>query len=223
MCDIRIQRHPGPKDLAIPPQELSKARELVRKLGSELYREREEAHAELVKMGRLARFCAAQAAISDADPEIRFRTSRLLAKAGADELAARLATFLADKDGKYEHDLPGLKQFRKVVGTDEKARALFVELVQSPANLEVLQALDRNATEGGRAISDRRTLMFSKMQHRNFGGKVVQPRQPSTWRKWHACSLRNRSSPARTSLGLESGTTSPALVRESGCLGQHAE
>ena len=46
---------PDPKDLAIPPQELSKARELIKRLGSEVYREREEAHAELAKMGRLAR------------------------------------------------------------------------------------------------------------------------------------------------------------------------
>ena len=46
---------PDPKDLAIPPQELSQARELVQQLGSEVYREREEAQAELAKMGRLAR------------------------------------------------------------------------------------------------------------------------------------------------------------------------
>lgn len=170
---------PDPKDLAIPPQELSKARELVRKLGSELYREREEAYAELGKMGRLARPVLLEAAASDADPEVRFRTSRLLPKAGADELTARLETFLADKDGKYDHDLPGLKQFRKVVGQDEKARSLFVEIVKSPYNVEMLQALDRGVTEGGRAISDRRTLLFSQMQHRNFGGRVTQPQQAS--------------------------------------------
>lgn len=170
---------PDPKDLAIPPHELSKARELVRKLGSELYRDREEAHADLVKMGRLARPVLLEAATSDPDPEIRFRTSRLLSKAGAEELAARLDTFLADKEGKFQHDLPGLKQFTKAVGQDEKARALFVEFVKSPPNLEVLQALDRDSTEAGRAISDRRTLLFSKMQHRHIAGRNIPPVQPS--------------------------------------------
>ena len=148
---------PDPKDLAIPPQELSKARELIKRLGSEIYREREEAHAELAKMGRLARPALVEAAASDADPEVRYRCSRLLPKAGADDLKARLDTFLADTESKYEHELPGLKQFRKHVGTDEKARALFVEAVKSPYNVELLQAIDKNATEAGRAISDRRT------------------------------------------------------------------
>src|SRR5207244_2408793 len=45
---------PDPKDLTIPPQEISKAKALVRKLSSEVYREREDAQDELVKMGRLA-------------------------------------------------------------------------------------------------------------------------------------------------------------------------
>lgn len=170
---------PDPKDLVIPAAELSKARELVRKLGSEIYREREEAYLELGKMGRLARPALVEAAATDADPEVRFRTARLLPKAGADETAARLATFLADTDGKYEHDLPGLKHFRTVVGRDEKARALFVEVVKSPHNLEMLQAVDRGTTEGGRAVADRRNDLFNLMQHRNFNGRVSPPQQPS--------------------------------------------
>jgi hypothetical protein len=172
---------PDPKDLAIPPQELSRARDLVRKLGSEVYREREDAQAELARMGRLARPALLEAVASDADPEVRFRCSRLLPKAGADELKARLDTFLADADGKYEHDLPGLRQFRKQVGTDKAARDLFVEVVKSPYNVEVLQALDRGAVEAGRAIADRRTLLFSDMQqHRLVPGRPAQPpRQPT--------------------------------------------
>jgi hypothetical protein len=168
---------PDPKDLVIPPEEISRARELIKRLGSEVYREREEAHAELAKMGRLARPALLEAAASDADPEIRYRTSRLLPKAGADELKARLDTFLEDKDGKYEHDLPGLKLFRKHVGTDEKARGLFVDIVKSPYNVELLQALDKTTTDAGRAISDRRTLMYSQLQQRFVPGRPVQAPQ----------------------------------------------
>src|SRR4051794_786648 len=86
---------PDPKDLTVSPEELSKARELVRKLGSDFYREREEAQAELGKMGRLARQAVAEGAATDADPEIRLRCSRLLPKASADDLKARIDTFLA--------------------------------------------------------------------------------------------------------------------------------
>lgn len=169
---------PDPKDLAIPPQELSKARELIKRLGSEVYREREEAHAELAKMGRLARPALIEAAANDADPEVRYRCSRLLPKAGADDLKARLDTFLVDTDSKYEHDLPGLKQFRKHVGTDEKARALFVEAVKSPYNVELLQAIDKNTTEAGRAIADRRTQLWSQIQQRFINGRQpVAPKQ----------------------------------------------
>jgi hypothetical protein len=168
---------PDPKDLVIPPQELSRARELVRRLGSEVYRDREEAHAELTKMGRLARPALLEGATSDPDPEVRYRCARLLPRAGADDLKARLDTFLADAEGKYEHDLPGLKQFRKLVGADKASRDLFVELVQSPYNVELLQALDRGPVEAGRAVADRRAVLYSAMQQRNVGG-VIKPAQP---------------------------------------------
>src|SRR5690242_18921693 len=169
---------PDPKDLAIPASEVARARELIKRLGSEVYKEREEAQAELGKMGRLARSALAEAATSDADPEVRYRCARLLPKAGADDLRARLETFLADTNNKYEHDLPGLKQYRKHVGSDEKARALFVEMVKSPYNVELLQAIDKNTTEAGRAISDRRTQLYSQTQMRMIGGRQpVQPQQ----------------------------------------------
>lgn len=166
---------PDPKDLAIPPEELSRARELVKKLGSEVYRDREEAHAELTRMGRLARPVLLEAVTNDPDPEVRYRCSRLLPKAGADDLKARLDTFLADTESKYEHDLPGLKLFRKHLGGDKPARDLFVEMVKSPYNLELLQALDKNPTEAGRAIADRRATLWANMQARNIGGVIKQP------------------------------------------------
>ncbi|HEV3435743.1 MAG TPA: hypothetical protein VG122_00190 [Gemmata sp.] len=168
---------PDPKDLAIPPEELSKARDLIRRLGSEVYREREEAQVELAKMGRMARPVLLEAASTDPDPEVRFRSSRLLPKAGADDLKARLDTFLADTESKYDHNLPGLKQFRKIVGSDKLARDLFVDIIKSPYNVELLQMLDKSSVDAGRAISDRRMGMYSLIQARNVGGRI-QPAQP---------------------------------------------
>jgi hypothetical protein len=170
---------PDPKDLVIPPQELSKARELVRKLGSEFYKDREEAHAELAKMGRLARPALLEAVTTDPDPEVRFRSSLLLPRAAAADLQARLETFLADTDGRFEHDLPGLKYYRKLIGTDKPARDLFVEMVKSPYNVELLQTLERSPTDAGRAIADRRNSLYGDMQQRFVPGKPVQPpKQP---------------------------------------------
>jgi hypothetical protein len=171
---------PNPEDLTVPQQDLSKARMLVRQLGSDLYREREEAQSELSKMGRLARVAIVEGATNDADPEIRQRCARLLPRASSDDLKARIDTFLADTEGKYDHDLPGLKTFRKSVGSTEKARALYVDILKSPYNLEMFAAMDKSDTEGGRAISDRRTAMWNDLQNRPaFGGKPFVPRQPS--------------------------------------------
>ncbi len=58
-----------------------------------------------------------------------------------------------------------------------KPRALFVEIVKSPYNVELLQALDGTPTDAGRAIADRRMMMYSHLQNRNFGGKIQPPTQ----------------------------------------------
>lgn len=173
---------PDPKDLVVPPQELSKARELIRRLGSEVYREREDAQAELTKMGRLARGPLAETAAGDADPEVRQRCARLLPKANAADLLARIDTFLADAEGKFEHDLPGLKTFRTSVGANDKARALYVDILKSPHNMEMFAAMDRGHADGGRAISDRRSIMWNELQNRGGqfgGGKPFVPKQPT--------------------------------------------
>jgi hypothetical protein len=132
-------------------------------------------------MGRLARQAIAEGVAADADPEIRLRCSRLLPKATADDLKARIDTFLADTDGKFEHNLPGLKAFRKNVGVTRKARELYVEILKSPYNMDMFVAMDKGEVEGGRAISDRRSAMWNDMQHRPFvpGGKPFVPKQPS--------------------------------------------
>ena len=110
-------------------------------------------------MGRLAPPRSLKLPRPTPTPKLRYRCSRLLPKAGADELKARLDTFLADVDAKYDHDLPGLKQYRKQLGIGKDARDLFVEVVKSPYNVELLQAIDKSTTDAGRAISDRRTAL----------------------------------------------------------------
>ena len=172
---------PDPKSLDVPPADVSRARELVHRLGSTSYRDREDATAELAKMGRLAREALTDGATAATDPEVRSRSARLLPKAEADDLKARIETYLEDKDGKFDHDLPGLKAFRAAAGANAKARELYVEILKSPYNLEMLAAMDRGHVEGGRAVSDRRNTLYSGLiQQQAFGGRRPTPiKQPS--------------------------------------------
>ena len=91
---------PDPKDLAVPPEVLSKARLLIQQLGSDSYREREQAQAELAKMGRLARPALLEAMDQHPNPEVRFRASLLLPRASAEDLKARLEALLADPEAR---------------------------------------------------------------------------------------------------------------------------
>jgi hypothetical protein len=167
---------PDPRDLAVPPHELSRAQSLVRQLSSVTFRDRERAQRELAAMGRLARPVLADAAQTDPDPEVRFRCARLLPKATADDLKARTDAFLADAEGKFEHDLPGWKRFREIAGADQPARDLFVALLKSAPNGELLAALDRPIEEAGRAVADRRNQMYSQIYQRQL--RVFDPASP---------------------------------------------
>jgi hypothetical protein len=174
---------PDPRDLAIPAADLEKARVLVRALGSEAFRDRERAERELAGMGRLARPVLAEAAGIDPSPEVRARAARLLPRAEAADLQARIDTFLADADGKYDHDLPGLALFRRHAGTDRAARELFAEVAKARPNLDLLAAVGASPEEGGRAIADRRVGLFLAQHPQSFNRfgppGVARPRFPT--------------------------------------------
>ncbi len=131
---------PDPATLRVAPEETVRARALVRKLGSELFRERDDATRELAAMGRRA-LVALDEARGDPDPEVSARVGQLRPRATLDEMAARVASFLADGDSRFEHDIPAWPRFRAALGDDADARALFTELVGDRANHEVLTLL----------------------------------------------------------------------------------
>lgn len=167
--------NPDPKSLEVPPEQLSKARELVQKLASDAFRERERAQEALAEMGRLARPALLDAARTDPDPEIRQRCQFLLPRATAAEMKARLDAFLADADGKYEHDLPGWNRLRAAVrgeftlfgwtwaarpSEDKVARKLFTDFLTAPGGRDLLAALDRDRAAAGQAVASRKTELY---------------------------------------------------------------
>jgi hypothetical protein len=179
---------PDPKDLIIPPVEVSKARELIRGLSSEVFKEREQAQDALAKMGRLARPALLEALTSDPSPEVRTRTLRLLPRAEAADLQARIDTFLADKDAKFQHDLPGWNLFKKELdpkdaGTEKALREIYVDAIKTPANMDLLNALATSPEAAGRAIGERRMNLFVQQNPGAWGrvapGGSMTPKQPT--------------------------------------------
>jgi hypothetical protein len=85
-------------------------------------------------MGRSA-YAALMLGTSDPNPEVRFRCRQLLPRIFELEMQARLEAFLADPDGKKDHDLPGLSRFRKMFGLGPAARELFVSMIRSDGRL----------------------------------------------------------------------------------------
>jgi hypothetical protein len=181
---------PNPKTLEVSAEELSKARELVRKLGSETYTDREDAERQLAAMGRLARPALLTGVNLDPDPEIRARCNTLLPKANAEELKARLDAFMADTDSKYEHDLPGWHQLRAVVRgefkmfgwthtvrptADKAARELFLEFIKAPGGQKFLAAFAGPPEDLGRMVAARKQDMYNAKFGRVLG---VTPRNP---------------------------------------------
>jgi hypothetical protein len=135
-------------------------------------------------MGRLARPALVDAVATSPDYEVRARSARLLPRADAAELQARLAAFVADADGKYDHDLPAWDLFRTQVGGDGPCRALFAEMFRGAENRELLAALAASKRDGGEAVAHRRLGLFLAQNPGAFGvrlggGSLPAQRRPT--------------------------------------------
>lgn len=108
--------------------------ELVARLGDDSFQVRQQASRELEKIGRSAKQ-ALLAGLNSRDPEIRSRCRRLLAVALDLDLQARLAAFQADQENQLEHDLPGWKRHRELVGDSHASRELFIEMLRAEPHL----------------------------------------------------------------------------------------
>jgi len=187
-----VAASPDPKSLVVPPADIAKARDLVEKLGNDEFAVREDAERELARMGRLARVALLEAATNDPSTEVRSRCLTLLPKATSLELKARLETFLADADGKYEHDLPGWDGFRSLArnewsifgypvyanrSLDRAAREVFADLLATSANRQILLAASGYQPELGGLVATRRQELYSQKYPRAvfINGMVTQP------------------------------------------------
>lgn len=175
---------PDPADLVATPEVQVKCRALVRQLGSEEYDEREEAQKQLASFGRHARPALLAGVNHSPDPEIRARCAQLLPAANALDTQAKLETFLADTDGRYEHDLPAWKTFRAVVcnewsfcghtlwsdrALEKTARQVFVDLISAHTNRRLLLAIDGSRLELTELVVARKMELYDQRGFRTEG------------------------------------------------------
>ena len=130
----------------------AKTAALVQKLGDNSFEVREDAHKQLEQMGKDAIKALEQGAESE-DLEISSRSKRLLALATRTEIEVALDAFLADKETKLILKLPSYERFKKTLGDDASARALFVEMYTTEGDL--LAGLERDPKKFEAAFNNR--------------------------------------------------------------------
>ena len=128
------------------PPSPEKVAQLVEKLGDDSFRNREQAHRELLAIGLPAREALVRG-LRSPDLEIRLRSRRLLAQVAEEEFEGRLAAFIADVNGTRDHDLPAWKRYRESIGNTRMARTLFVNMIRE--EMPLLQAF-----ESGRKLEE---------------------------------------------------------------------
>ncbi len=167
---VPADTNPDPKSLEYGDAELSKARTLARQLGSKEYKERELASRELGKIGRAAVVAIREIRATETNPEVRLRTDILLPRAESDDMRARVMCFLADKDGKFDHKLPGWAKFKDTAGSDKAARELFAEVLKKAEYHAMLLACEMSAND----LSQVLTTYYQAVQQKQNLGQNVQ-------------------------------------------------
>lgn len=166
---------PDPKHLAVTPAEQARAAALVEKLGSPRFEDREKAQDELAGLGRRAVPALSEALAKHASPEVRARCQALYPRARGDDLQARLAVFVADEAGKFEHDLPGWTEFRQITaGCGPAARKVFADIVTNPLGRELLLT-ELTPQDLGARIALRKQEMYQRRFASSRPGQVQEP------------------------------------------------
>ena len=163
-----------PKSLDVPDEMMAKARGFTTQLGSTTYKDRELASRELAKLGRLALPALREAALNSLEPEVALRSEVLMPRAEAEDMKARVNCFLLDAEGKYEHTLPGWKQYKAVTGGDKLAREMFAEALKLKDCHSMLLAVERDAADDAGVLLSNIVTMMNNGQFKGGDGTIRQ-------------------------------------------------
>jgi hypothetical protein len=149
---------------------------LVQRLGSTDFKVREQASRQLFRIGLPAKQPLLEGA-NDPDLEVRRRCRDLLPQILEADRQARLTAFLADKDGKLKHDLPGWERYRKVAGEDDAARKFFVEIQKG--NVALLREMEKDPAHAGERCGALCQSLMQRQQALQFrNGLLVNAQTP---------------------------------------------
>jgi len=138
-----VQVSGDPKTLDVPTPIAVQAKALVAQLANPVYKERELAQRDIAKLGRLALPAMREALATSTEAEVAVRIDQLLPRAEIEDMTARVACFLADAEGKYEHTLPGWEKFKSVAGNEKSSRKIFAEALKNQLSQSMLLAAER--------------------------------------------------------------------------------
>lgn len=145
---------------------------LVDDLGDDSYAVRTQAAEKLESLGAEVSREALTAGLKSDDPQIRRSCRDILRDVMFRSHQRRIDAFIADVEGKHDHDLPGWKQFRELAGNDKKSRELFVTMQKTEPGL--LASVE--AGEG--AVIDAVRLRLMQITQRMSNPNVKERRQP---------------------------------------------
>jgi hypothetical protein len=141
-----------PSTEPVPPT-ANQLAEWIGQLGHSSYAIRQSAAERLMAAGAVARDALSKESDSP-DPETRAAARRIIALIDTSEANRRLAEFAADTDGSRGITLPGWTEFGEIVGQDEAARALFVDMQRHEAPL-LAEVFGPEPREGKSSWDDR--------------------------------------------------------------------
>ena len=121
-------------DEASQPDLVQSARNLVAKLESPNYAERESAAESLLKLGEDAR-PALENALKNPHAETRLRVQRILARIEQGDLQRRIDAFLTSEEPDAGKDLPGWPRLEKIIGDGRTQREFYVEMLRAEGDL----------------------------------------------------------------------------------------
>src|SRR5262249_42103497 len=135
------------------------------------FKVREAASSQIVRFGRAVEPILREG-LNNPDPEIRSRCRRLLPLAMHYDLEKHIAAFLADKTEKNPTPLAGWARFKELVGKDNEAKELFVNMHRF--DTDFLEALELKPADLLQKLNARcQEFMFQ----RNAGQNQMTPAQ----------------------------------------------
>ncbi len=144
-----------PRSLDVPVETTAKAKALIAKLDDSDILVQDRLTAQLMSMGRDALPALLEAQKGKPAKRVLDRVTEVLPAARQADFATRYPLFLADKDRKYDHDLPGWNDLKAAVKDTKASRAIMATILGDDECREMLLgAFDHS--DAGRAQFARR-------------------------------------------------------------------